>query len=77
MRGIPPFGYRHRQGVLVEDEVEQEVITLIMEMRHRKPPLSYGNIAAYLNRREILNRGKFWNPTTLWYIYKRELKGGK
>lgn len=71
MPATPPFGYRHTEGRLVEDEYEQETLGVLAEYRRRKPPLSYGNIAAELNRQGRLNRGKYWNPTTLWYIAKR------
>lgn len=71
----PPFGYQFHEGRIIPEDEEQKTLQLIKEYRRRKPrPLSYGNIAAELNRMGTLNRGKYWNPTTLWYVYKREEK---
>lgn len=77
MKGNPPFGYKHLDGELVPSADEQSTLEIIKSMRRRKPPLSFGNIAAALNRDSVLNRGKFWNPTTLWYIFNRETKPPK
>lgn len=69
----PPFGYRYENSQLVRDDDEFTIVKLILSKRKTKPkPTSYGVIAAELNREGILNRGKYWNPTTLWYIVQRE-----
>lgn len=67
-----PFGYKHQDGELVPDVAEQDVLKIIKTRRSKRPPTSFGKIAAELNREGVLNRGKYWNPTTLWYITKRE-----
>lgn len=68
-----PFGYRYEGSDIVEEESEQRIIRLILKRRRKKPkPMSYGVIAAELNREGVTNRGKYWNPTTLWYIVKRQ-----
>lgn len=78
MPGQPPFGYKHADGQLVEDAVEQETIALIRRLKsegtNKGKGMSYGSIAAHLNMQGVLNRGKYWNPSTLWYIYNRKVE---
>lgn len=70
MRGNPRFGLKYVEGELVGDEEEQKVVREIVRLKDETNS-SFSYIAGLLNSTHQLNRGRFWNSTTVRSAYRR------
>ena len=69
--GKAPFGYKVKDGLLVIDVYEAEVVKLIFELRQKG--MSYNHIAKELNNRELYTRsGGLWGMQNVWAIIQNE-----
>jgi DNA invertase Pin-like site-specific DNA recombinase len=68
----PPYGYKQAKNSkkLVPDDVEQEAIARIHELRSAGTTMR--DVAAILNKEEVPSRGKAWYHTTVARILKAE-----
>lgn len=58
-----PYGYRFREGKVVEHSKEQAAIAHILLLRQEGN--SYREIARVMNRTTMKSRGKKWHPATI------------
>ena len=69
--GKCPFGYKVKNGELIVDIYESEVVKLIFELRNSG--MSYNHIAQELNKRELFTRsGGLWAMNGVFMIIKNE-----
>jgi len=72
---IPPYGFYHLNGALVQKPFEQEVIEKIVSYRKH---LSWQKIADRLNNEEISAKmGGLWTKKVVWAIYQANLESFK
>ena len=70
-----PYGYRVQGNVVVPDPREQKTLRVMKGLRGRGE--SYKDVAAEMNRRKLLFRGKYWKPRTVGYLLRREGFNGR
>jgi len=65
-----PFGFDYKNGTLVPNRTEQQVIRQVRQLR--AAGLTYRDIAAHLNRKLVASkRGGVWDPSTIQRILNR------
>jgi|JI10StandDraft_1071094.scaffolds.fasta_scaffold95715_5 site-specific DNA recombinase len=70
--GSVPYGFKRSGKMLVRDEAEQEIITLIMGLHFND--YSYGEICTELQSRGLTPRGQAWHRQSISNIIKNNLQ---
>lgn len=70
--GSVPYGFKRSGKMLVRDESEQEIITLIMGLHFND--YSYGEICTELQSRGLTPRGQAWHRQSISNIIKNNLQ---
>lgn len=72
---VAKYGYHYLDGMLQVQPGEQMVLDRIVKDKDEGNQ-TFSAIAGKLNQEGVLNRGKFWNPSTIAYLYQQRKEEG-